>query len=110
MTCVSVVGCEDHPTHPPPPPPPPPPSPYLEGGRPGCHELCLFSAPAEEGSPTAGPQSPLHMPLFVLCLVLAALLLLAVTAFTAALLRVRKMSGKEPPRGHGRLWPWRGGG
>ncbi|KAM6392662.1 T-cell differentiation antigen CD6 [Pluvialis apricaria] len=47
---------------------------------------------AAEGSPTAGSQSPLHMPLFVLCLVLAALLLLTVTAFTTALLRVRKMS------------------
>ncbi|XP_075568382.1 T-cell differentiation antigen CD6 [Pelecanus crispus] len=47
---------------------------------------------AEEGSPTAGAQPLLHMPLFILCLVLAALLLLTVLAFTAALLRVRKMS------------------
>ncbi|XP_074904525.1 T-cell differentiation antigen CD6 [Buteo buteo] len=47
---------------------------------------------AEEGSPAVGAQSSLHMPLFVLCLVLAALLLLTVLAFTAALLRVRKMS------------------
>ncbi|XP_019326492.1 PREDICTED: T-cell differentiation antigen CD6 [Aptenodytes forsteri] len=47
---------------------------------------------AEEGSPAAGARSPLHMPLFVLCLVLAALLLLTVLAFTATLLRVRKMS------------------
>lgn len=46
------------------------------------------------------------MPLFILCLVLAALLLLTVVAFTAALLRVRKRSGKEPTQGHGRLCPW----
>lgn len=39
------------------------------------------------------------MPLFILCLVLGALLLLTVLAFTAALLRVRKRSGKEAPRG-----------
>lgn len=55
-----------------------------------------------------GAQSPLHMPLFILCLALAVLLLLTMLAFTAALLRVRKMSGKEPPWGHGRLWLWRG--
>ncbi|XP_051476913.1 T-cell differentiation antigen CD6 [Apus apus] len=42
-------------------------------------------------SPAAGGQSPWHMSLFVLCLVLAALLLLTVLAFTIALLRVRKM-------------------
>ncbi|XP_074698231.1 T-cell differentiation antigen CD6 [Strix aluco] len=47
---------------------------------------------AEEGSQAAGAQSPLHMPFFILCLVLAALLLLTVLAFIAALLRVRKMS------------------
>ncbi|XP_054057523.1 T-cell differentiation antigen CD6 isoform X2 [Rissa tridactyla] len=47
---------------------------------------------AEEGPPPAGGQSPLHVLLFVLCLVLAALLLLTVLAFTAALLRLRKMS------------------
>ncbi|KAM6070035.1 T-cell differentiation antigen CD6 isoform 2-T2 [Theristicus caerulescens] len=47
---------------------------------------------AVEGSPAAGAQSPLHMPLFVLCLVLAALLLLTVLAFTTALLRMKKMS------------------
>ncbi|KAM7109539.1 LOW QUALITY PROTEIN: T-cell differentiation antigen CD6 [Ciconia maguari] len=47
---------------------------------------------AEVGSSAAGVPSPLHMPLFILCLVLAALLLLTVLAFTAALLRVRKMS------------------
>ncbi|XP_075019629.1 T-cell differentiation antigen CD6 [Calonectris borealis] len=47
---------------------------------------------AAEGSLAAGAQCPLHMPLFVLCLVLAALLLLTVLAFTTALLRVRKMS------------------
>ncbi|XP_010562657.1 PREDICTED: T-cell differentiation antigen CD6 [Haliaeetus leucocephalus] len=47
---------------------------------------------AEEGSPAVGAQSSLHMLLFVLCLVLAALLLLTVLTFTAALLRVRKMS------------------
>lgn len=82
--------------------------PYLEGGCLGCHELCPFSVSAEEGSPAAGAQSSLHMPLFVLCLVLAALLLLTVLAFTAALLRVRKMSGKERLWGHGRLWPCRG--
>ncbi|XP_055669351.1 T-cell differentiation antigen CD6 isoform X3 [Falco peregrinus] len=47
---------------------------------------------AEEGSLAVGTQSPLHMPLFILCLVLAALLLLTVLAFTATLLRVRKRS------------------
>ncbi|GAB0189660.1 T-cell differentiation antigen CD6 [Grus japonensis] len=47
---------------------------------------------ADGGSLAAGVQSPLHVFLFVLCLVLAALLLLTVLAFTAALLRVRKMS------------------
>ncbi|XP_026705933.1 T-cell differentiation antigen CD6 [Athene cunicularia] len=46
----------------------------------------------EAGSQSAGAQSPLHTPLFILCLVLAALLLLTVLAFIAALLRVRKMS------------------
>ncbi|XP_074951222.1 T-cell differentiation antigen CD6 [Phalacrocorax aristotelis] len=45
-----------------------------------------------ENSPAAAAQSLLHMPLFILCLVLAALLLLTVLAFTATLLRVRKMS------------------
>lgn len=38
---------------------------------------------------------PADGPLFVLCLVLAALLLLSVLAFSAALLRMRKKSGKE---------------
>ena len=71
--------------------------PYLERGWPGCHELCPFSVPAAEGSPAAGSPSPLHVPLFVTCLVLAVLLLLTVLAFTAALLRTRKMSGKDPP-------------
>ncbi|XP_075281870.1 T-cell differentiation antigen CD6 isoform X2 [Opisthocomus hoazin] len=52
---------------------------------------------AAEGSPAAGSPSPLHVPLFVTCLVLAVLLLLTVLAFTAALLRTRKMSGKDPP-------------
>ncbi|KAM9278174.1 T-cell differentiation antigen CD6 [Morus bassanus] len=47
---------------------------------------------AEENSLAVAAQSPLHMPLFILCLVLAVLLLLTVLAFTAALLRVRKMS------------------
>ncbi|XP_014804320.1 PREDICTED: T-cell differentiation antigen CD6 isoform X2 [Calidris pugnax] len=47
---------------------------------------------AEEGSLAAGGQSPLYMPLFILCLVLMVLLLLTVLAFTTALLRVRKMS------------------
>ncbi|KAM9556971.1 T-cell differentiation antigen CD6 isoform 5-T5 [Guaruba guarouba] len=47
---------------------------------------------ADEGSLAAGPWSLLHMPLLILCLVLAALLLLTVVAFTAALLRVRKRS------------------
>ncbi|XP_061856071.1 T-cell differentiation antigen CD6 isoform X2 [Colius striatus] len=46
----------------------------------------------EEGSVAVGAQPPLHVPLFILCLVLAALLLLTVLAFTAALLRLRKMS------------------
>lgn len=46
-----------------------------------------------------GAQSPPHMPLFILCLVLGTLLLLTVLAFTTALLRVRKRSGKEAPRG-----------
>ncbi|KAK2525194.1 Cd5 [Columba guinea] len=45
-----------------------------------------------EVSPGTGTLSPQHTLLFVLCLVLAALLLLTVLAFTAALLRVRKRS------------------
>uniref|UniRef100_A0A803VTS4 SRCR domain-containing protein n=1 Tax=Ficedula albicollis TaxID=59894 RepID=A0A803VTS4_FICAL len=46
---------------------------------------------AEEGTPTLGTP-PRDSPLFVLCLVLAALLLLSVLAFSAALLRLRKRS------------------
>uniref|UniRef100_A0A8C3NU11 SRCR domain-containing protein n=1 Tax=Cyanoderma ruficeps TaxID=181631 RepID=A0A8C3NU11_9PASS len=46
---------------------------------------------AKEGTPTLG-TSPPDSVLFVLCLVLAALLLLSVLAFTAALLRLRKKS------------------
>ncbi|XP_056348696.1 T-cell differentiation antigen CD6 isoform X2 [Oenanthe melanoleuca] len=46
---------------------------------------------AEEGTPTLGTP-PQDSPLFVLCLVLAALLLLSVLAFSAALLRLRKRS------------------
>lgn len=57
-------------------------------------ELCLFSVPAEEETPPLGTP-PQDSPLFVLCLVLAALLLLSVLAFSAALLRLRKRSGKE---------------
>lgn len=57
-------------------------------------ELCLFSVPAKEGTPTLGTQ-PQNNPLFVPCLVLAALLLLSVLAFTATLLRLRRRSGKE---------------
>uniref|UniRef100_A0A8C5IP73 SRCR domain-containing protein n=1 Tax=Junco hyemalis TaxID=40217 RepID=A0A8C5IP73_JUNHY len=46
---------------------------------------------AEEGTPTLG--TPLvDSPLFILCLVLGALLLLSVLAFSAALLRLRKRS------------------
>ncbi|XP_021154820.1 T-cell differentiation antigen CD6 isoform X1 [Columba livia] len=45
-----------------------------------------------EVSPGTGTLSAQHTLLFVLCLVLAALLLLTVLAFTAALLRVRKRS------------------
>ncbi|XP_009081600.1 PREDICTED: T-cell differentiation antigen CD6 [Acanthisitta chloris] len=45
---------------------------------------------AKEVSPSSGTQPPLDSPLFVLCLVLAALLLLSVLAFTTALLRLRK--------------------
>lgn len=56
-------------------------------------ELCPFSVPAEERTPTLG--TPVDSPLFVVCLVLAALLLLSVLAFSAALLRLRKRSGKE---------------
>ncbi|RLV97239.1 hypothetical protein DV515_00012042 [Chloebia gouldiae] len=44
----------------------------------------------EEGTPTLG--TPVDSPLFVMCLVLAALLLLSVLAFSAALLRLRKRS------------------
>ena len=91
-------GCREHPVRPP----------YLEEGCLRCHELCLFSVSAEEGSLAVGSQSPLHMPLFILCLVLAALLLLTVLAFTATLLRVRKRSGKAPQWGYGGLWPGRG--
>ncbi|XP_015486916.1 T-cell differentiation antigen CD6 isoform X2 [Parus major] len=46
---------------------------------------------AEEGTPTLGTPPP-DSPLFVLCLVLAALLLLSVLAFPATLLRLRKKS------------------
>ncbi|XP_053836972.1 T-cell differentiation antigen CD6 [Vidua macroura] len=46
---------------------------------------------AEEGTPTLGTP-PVDSPLFVLCLVLAALLLLSVLAFSTALLRLRKRS------------------
>ncbi|XP_072785656.1 T-cell differentiation antigen CD6 isoform X3 [Taeniopygia guttata] len=45
---------------------------------------------AEERTPTLG--TPVDSPLFVVCLVLAALLLLSVLAFSAALLRLRKRS------------------
>ncbi|XP_077640456.1 T-cell differentiation antigen CD6 [Lonchura striata] len=45
---------------------------------------------AEEETPTLG--TPVDSPLFVVCLVLAALLLLSVLAFSAALLRLRKRS------------------
>nr|XP_041572509.1 T-cell differentiation antigen CD6 isoform X3 [Taeniopygia guttata] len=45
---------------------------------------------AEEGTPTLG--TPVDSPLFVVCLVLAALLLLSVLAFSAALLRLRRRS------------------
>lgn len=61
-------------------------------------ELCLFSVPVEEGTPALGTP-PQDSPLFVLCLVLAALLLLSVLAFSIALLRLRKRSGKE-------FWIW----
>lgn len=44
-------------------------------------------------------QSLLHAPLFIPCLVLAALLLLTLLGFTTALLRLRKRSGKEQPQG-----------
>lgn len=56
---------------------------------------CVPPVSAEQGAKATGVLSSLHMPLFVLCLVLAALLLLTVLAFTTALLRVRRMSGKE---------------
>lgn len=46
-------------------------------------------------------QSLLHAPLFIPCLVLAALLLLTLLGFTTALLRLRKRSGKEQPQGCG---------
>ncbi|XP_063253332.1 T-cell differentiation antigen CD6 isoform X3 [Prinia subflava] len=46
---------------------------------------------AKEGTPTLGPPA-LDSLLFVLCLVLAALLLLSLLAFPAALLRLRKRS------------------
>ncbi|XP_023803221.1 T-cell differentiation antigen CD6 isoform X2 [Cyanistes caeruleus] len=46
---------------------------------------------AEEGTPTLGTPPP-DSPLFILCLVLAALLLLSVLAFPATLLRLRKKS------------------
>lgn len=51
------------------------------------------------------PQSLLHAPLFIPCLVLAALLLLTLLAFTTALLRLRKRSGKEQPQGCGGAMP-----
>ncbi|XP_057266604.1 T-cell differentiation antigen CD6 [Pezoporus wallicus] len=47
---------------------------------------------ADGGPSDAGSGSPLPAPLLIPCLVLAALLLLTVLAFTAALLRVRKRS------------------
>ncbi|KAF4797533.1 T-cell differentiation antigen CD6 [Turdus rufiventris] len=46
----------------------------------------------EEGTPALGTPPPQDSPLFVLCLVLAALLLLSVLAFSIALLRLRKRS------------------
>uniref|UniRef100_A0A8C3BW44 T-cell differentiation antigen CD6 n=1 Tax=Cairina moschata TaxID=8855 RepID=A0A8C3BW44_CAIMO len=46
----------------------------------------------EGGSVVEDPQSLLHAPLFIPCLVLAALLLLTLLAFTTALLRLRKRS------------------
>ncbi|XP_040416155.1 T-cell differentiation antigen CD6 [Cygnus olor] len=46
----------------------------------------------EEGSVAGDTQSLLHVPLFIPCLVLAALLLLTLLAFTIALLRLRKRS------------------
>uniref|UniRef100_A0A8C9LD57 SRCR domain-containing protein n=1 Tax=Pavo cristatus TaxID=9049 RepID=A0A8C9LD57_PAVCR len=61
------------------------------------HELCPFSAAATEGLEAWGAPSPLHMPLFILCMVLAALLLLTLVAFSTALLRLRKRSGEAPP-------------
>ncbi|XP_064020087.1 T-cell differentiation antigen CD6 [Pogoniulus pusillus] len=51
----------------------------------------------EEGPRATGVLSSLHMPLFVLCLVLAALLLLTALAFAATLLRVRRMSAHAMP-------------
>ncbi|XP_059704543.1 T-cell differentiation antigen CD6 isoform X1 [Haemorhous mexicanus] len=46
---------------------------------------------AEEGTPTSGTPA-VDSPLFALCLMLAALFLLSVLAFSAALLRLRKRS------------------
>ncbi|XP_035183465.1 LOW QUALITY PROTEIN: T-cell differentiation antigen CD6 [Oxyura jamaicensis] len=46
----------------------------------------------EEGSVAGDTRSLLHVPLFIPCLVLAALLLLTLLAFTTALLRLRKRS------------------
>uniref|UniRef100_A0A8V5G0D3 Uncharacterized protein n=1 Tax=Melopsittacus undulatus TaxID=13146 RepID=A0A8V5G0D3_MELUD len=61
-----------------------------------CSGLCPFSIPADGGSWDAGSGSLLYVPLFIPCMVLAVLLLLTVVAFTTALLRVRKRSGKDP--------------
>ncbi|XP_031469747.1 T-cell differentiation antigen CD6-like isoform X2 [Phasianus colchicus] len=45
-----------------------------------------------KGLDAAGGLSPLHMPLFIPCVVLAVLLLLALVVFTTALLHLRKRS------------------
>lgn len=66
------------------------------------HELCPFSAAATKGVEAEGGPSPLHVPLFVSCVVLAALLLLTLVAFTTALLHLRKRSGEGPPGAQGR--------
>lgn len=47
---------------------------------------------ATKGVEVEGGPSPLHVPLFVSCVVLAALLLLTLMAFTTALLHLRKRS------------------
>ncbi|XP_021256765.1 T-cell differentiation antigen CD6 [Numida meleagris] len=51
------------------------------------------TSPSSTGGSEAGVAlSPLHVPLFISCVVLAALLLLTLLAFTTALLRLRKRS------------------